>query len=154
MSDNLTLYRTLIEFVWQNGVRFHDLRCLITFVWALVGLLMSQEVHLSQWVLYRASPAKAASKQRQFSRWLHNEQIKPNRVYGPLIKTVLQTWAGERLFIALDSTTLWGRFTLVRLAMIYRGRALPLSWKVLVSQSAMVAYADYKTIVTQISREI
>jgi hypothetical protein len=28
MSDNLTLYRTLIEFVWQNGVRFHDLRCL------------------------------------------------------------------------------------------------------------------------------
>jgi hypothetical protein len=149
MSDNLTLYRTLIEFVWQNGVRFHDLRCLITFVWALVGLLMSQEVHLSQWVLYRASPAKAASKQRQFSRWLHNEQIKPNRVYGPLIKTVLQTWAGERLFIALDSTTLWGRFTLVRLAMIYRGRALPLSWKVLVSQSAMVAYADYKTIVSQ-----
>lgn len=146
MSDNLTLYRTLIEFVWQHGVRFHDLRCLITFVWAIVGLLMSQNVHLSHWVLYRVGPAKAASKQRQFSRWLHNEQIKPNRLYGPLIKAVIQAWAGEQIWLALDSTTLWGRFTLVRLAIVYRGRALPLSWTVLVSQSAMVAYADYKHI--------
>ena len=146
MSDNLTLYRTLIEFVWQHGVRFHDLRCLITFVWAIVGLLMSQNVHLSHWVLYRVGPAKAASKQRQFSRWLHNEQIKPNRLYGPLIKAVLQAWAGEQIWLTLDSTTLWARFTLVRLAIVYRGRALPLSWTVLVSQSAMVAFADYQHI--------
>lgn len=149
MSDNLTLYRTLIKFVWQNGVRFHDLRCLRTFVWALVGLLLSQQIHLSQWVLYRPGQAKAASKQRQFSRWLHNAKIVPSRVYEPLIKAVLRAWAGERLYLALDSTTLWGRFTLVRLALVYRGRALPLSWIVLVSQSAMVAYADYNTIVTR-----
>jgi hypothetical protein len=149
VSDNLTLYRTLIEFVWQNGVRFHDLRCLITFVWALVGLLLSQQIHLSQWVLYRPGQAKAASKQRQFSRWLHNTKIKPDQVYGPLIRAVLQAWVGQRLYLALDSTTLWGGFTLVRLALIYRGRALPLSWLVLVSQSAMVAFADYKPMVSQ-----
>jgi hypothetical protein len=51
MTDSLILYRTLIEFVWQNGVRFHDLRCLITFVWAISGLLLSQQIHLSQWML-------------------------------------------------------------------------------------------------------
>jgi len=149
MSDSLSLYRTLIEFVWQNGVRFHDLRCLITFVWALVGLLMSQQIHLSQWALYRADQTKAASKQRQFSRWLHNAKIVPDQIYGPLIKAILRVWAGERLYLALDSTTLWGCFTLVRVALIYRGRALPLSWLVLVSQSAMVAYADYNSIVRQ-----
>ena len=149
MTDSLILYRTLIEFVWQNGVRFHDLRCLITFVWAIVGLLLSQQIHLSQWMLYRSGPAKAASKQRQLARWLHNAKISPSRVYGPLIRAVLRTWAGQRLYLALDSSVLWNRFALVRLALIYRGRALPLSWIVLTSQSASVALTDYKTILEQ-----
>lgn len=149
MSDSLTLYRTLIDFVWQNGVRFHDLRCLITFVWALVGLLLSQQIHLSQWALYRPGGAKAGSKQRQLSRWLHNRKINPGQVYGPLIKRVLQAWTNQRLYLALDSSSLWGRFTLVRLALIYRGRALPLCWLVLSRQSASVGYADYEVLLRQ-----
>ena len=118
MTDSLILYRTLIEFVWQNGVRFHDLRCLITFVWAIVGLLLSQEIHLSQWLLYRPGPAKAGSKQRQLARWLHNVKISPSQVYEPLIGTVLGAWAGQQLYLALDSSLLWNRFALVRLALI------------------------------------
>lgn len=149
MSDSLTLYRSLLEFVWQNGIRFHDLRCLITFVWALVGLLMSQQIHLSQWALYRPGGVKAGSKQRQLSRWLHNRKINPSQVYGPLIKRVLQAWANQQLYLALDSSSLWGRFTLVRLALIYRGRALPLTWLVLSRQSTSVGYADYQVLLRQ-----
>ncbi|HXV96789.1 MAG TPA: transposase [Anaerolineae bacterium] len=149
MSDSLSLYRTLLEFVWQNGVRFHDLRCLMTFVWALVGLLLSQQIHLSQWALYRPGRAKAGSKQRQLARWLHNRKINPSQVYGPLIKQVLRAWTNQRLFLALDSSSLWGRFTVVRLALIYRGRALPLTWRVLSRQSASVGYADYQIILRQ-----
>lgn len=149
MNDSLTLYRTLIEFVWQNGVRFHDLRCLITFVWALVGLLLSQQIHLSQWVPYRPGSAKAASKQRQVSRWLHNQKIEPLGVYGPLIKAALQAWAGQRLYLVLDSSSLWGRFTVVRLALVYRGRALPVRWLVLSRQSVSVAFSDYQSLLTE-----
>jgi hypothetical protein len=121
----------------------------MTFVWALVGLLLSQQIHLSQWALYRPGQAKAGSKQRQLSRWLHNRKINPSQVYGPLIKRVLRAWANQRLYLALDSSSLWGRFTLVRLALIYRGRALPLCWLVLSSQSASVGYADYHLILRQ-----
>lgn len=32
--DSLTLYRTIMELVVSSQVRFHDLRCLVTFVWA------------------------------------------------------------------------------------------------------------------------
>lgn len=96
------MYRTLIEFVWQNGVRFHDLRCLITFVWAIVGLLLSQQIHVSQWMLYRPGPPKAASKQRQLARWLHNVKISPSQSYEPLIRAVLGAWAGQGLYLALD----------------------------------------------------
>ncbi len=56
-------------------MKFHDLRAALTFGWALVGLLHSKVTHLSQWALYRPGSAKVASKERQFSRWLHNAKI-------------------------------------------------------------------------------
>lgn len=149
MEDSLRLYRIMMDLVWQNGVRFHDLRCLYTFVWGVVGLIMSHQVHLSKWSLYRKGTAKAASKQRQISRWLENDQIRPRGIYRSLIKATLTEWEGRKLYLALDSSQLWGRFTLVRLALIYRGRALPISWVVLTSQSATVAFEDYQVILKE-----
>jgi len=127
-----------MDLIWQNGVRFHDLRILATYVWAVVGLILSQQIHLSRWSLYRVGPTKAASKERQLARWLDNPRILPSHVYQNLIRAVLKEWEGETIYLALDSSQLWGRFTVVRLALIYRGRALPVSWIVLASQSATV----------------
>ena len=70
MSDSLKLYRTIIEIVVKSRVHFHDIRCLTTFVWAVVGVLMEKSVHLSKWGMQRSGEAQAASKQRQFARWL------------------------------------------------------------------------------------
>ena len=41
MSDSLTLYRNIIGKILNTRVHFHDLRCLITFAWAIVGVLFS-----------------------------------------------------------------------------------------------------------------
>jgi hypothetical protein len=149
MSDSLTLYGTLMKFVWQNDIYIHDVRCLVTFVWAMVGLIQSQKIHLSQWQLHRLGRANAASKQRQLSRWLHNPKINPSLVYYYLIKAVLRAWTGQTLYLALDTTSLWGRFTVVRLALIYRGRAIPISWTVLTRGSTSVALLDYQTVLFQ-----
>jgi len=146
MGDSLILYRTIMGLVWKSGVRFHDLRCLSTFIWSVVGLILSHQVHLSNWALYRVGRAKAASKQRQLARWLENKCIQPSCIYPALIRTALKDWEGECLYLALDSSQLWERFTVVRMALIYRGRALPLSWMVLTSQSASVAFETYQPI--------
>lgn len=50
MSDSLRLYRTIIELIRNSKVRFHDMRCLVTFAWAIVGLILEKSVHLSKWV--------------------------------------------------------------------------------------------------------
>jgi len=149
MSDSLTLYGTLMKFIWQNDIYIHDIRCLVSFVWAIVGLIQSQKIHLSQWQVHRVGRANAASKQRQLSRWLHNPKINPSLVYYYLIKAVLRAWTGQTLYLALDPTSLWGRFTIVRLALIYRGRAIPISWIVLSSGSTSVALRDYRTVLFQ-----
>jgi hypothetical protein len=151
MENSLKLYRIIMEFVWQSGIRFHDLRTLNVFVWSIIGLLMSHQVHLSQWLLYRTGSAKAASKQRQLSRWLHNSKIDPLTIYRPLIQKILLEFADQTLYLALDSSRLWNRFTIVRLALIYRGRALPLTWIVQASQTAKVTFTDYQPLLVSVA---
>jgi hypothetical protein len=154
MSNHNTLFNNLMHFVYKSGIRFHDLRTLTTFVWALVGLLVSETIHLNQWALHRPGLAKAASKERQLSRWLHNERIVPAVVYRPMLARVIAEWAGETLYLALDTSQLWKRFVIVRLALVYRGRALPLGWVVQASGSAMVAVACYQRMLAEVAELI
>jgi hypothetical protein len=149
MSDSLRLYRTIIEMLRNSQVRFHDMRCLITFAWAIVGVLLEKSVHLSKWSMHRIGEVQAASKQRQFGRWLKNAKIIPAEIYRRLAQTAFADWNGHKIYLALDSSSLWDEFVLVRVAMIYRGRALPLSWVVLKQQSTMVAFEKYKHILKE-----
>jgi len=149
MSDSLTLYRTIIDMILNTRVHFHDFRCLITFAWAIVGVLLEKSVHLSKWGIHRTGRAKAASKQRQFVRWLKNAKIEPATIYRDLVKTVFAEWRNHKIYLALDSSSLWDEFVIVRIALVYRGRALPLSWIVLKQQSTMVAFEKYKQILKE-----
>jgi hypothetical protein len=150
-SNHTTLFYNLMQFICGAGVRFHDLRVTTTFVWAVFGLIVSKCVRLNLWALFRPGEAKIASRERQFSRWLHNARIQPMQVYRPLMETVLQEWAGETIYLALDTSQLWGRFTVVCLSLVYRGRALPVGWIVCASGSATVALARYQRMLAQVS---
>jgi hypothetical protein len=156
MSNHNTLFNNLMHFVCSAGVRFHDLRALATFVWALVGLIVSETIHLNLWALHRPGASKAASKERQLSRWLHNDKIAPSVVYRPLVAQVLAEWVGETLYLALDTSLLWQRFVIVRLALVYRGRALPLGWVVRASASASatLALACYQRMLAEVAELI
>lgn len=149
MSDSLRLYRTIIEMIGNSRVRFHDMRCMVTFAWAIVGLLLEKSVHLSKWGMHRCGEVQAASKQRQFARWLKNARIVPAEIYKCLVQTGFADWAGQKLYLALDSSSLWDEFVVVRVALIYRGRALPLSWVILKQQSTTVAFGKYKHILKE-----
>ena len=58
-------------------------------------------------------------------------------------------WGEQRLYLALDTSMLWGKYCLVRLSIIYRGRAVPLVWKVLEHQSSTVAFEVYKDLLNK-----
>jgi len=149
MSDSLELYSAILGIVMNSHVHFHDIRCLMTFAWAIVGILLEKSVHLSKWSILRSGDAQAASKQRQFARWLDNNRIVPGELYKPLAQTALSDLRGQKIYLALDGSSLWDEFVIVRLALIYRGRAIPISWVVLQQKSAMVAFEKYKHILKE-----
>lgn len=127
-SNHTTRFYNLMRFICDAGVRFHDLRTTATFVWVVFGLIVRECVPLNMGALFRPGKAPITSKERPFSRWLHNDRIRPMLVYRPLVEKALQKWAGATLYLALDTSQLGGRFPLVCLSWVSRGRALPVGW--------------------------
>lgn len=124
--------------------QWRDVRHLKTLVWMVVGLLLSGNISLTDWLDYVCSRAMfAQSVQRRFSRWLSNPRIQERKLYAPLIRQALSKWNQAQLVIAMDTSLLWNRYCLIRISLIYRGRAIPLMWKVMAHPSSTVAHSDY-----------
>jgi hypothetical protein len=48
------------------------------------------------------------------------------------------------MYVALDTSMLWNTYCLIRLSVIYRGRAVPLVWRVIEHGSAAVSFETYQ----------
>ena len=148
MTDSLQLYGTLMTAFCKLIPRsiFRDVRRLKVMAWAVVGLCLTKTVNFNLWGEVVISAAQqAASHQRRFHRWLHNPCVSPFAFYYPLLLAALRTWQVEQVMhLALDTTDLPNGYVLIRLALIYRGRAIPVTWRVLKHASTEVSFEDYR----------
>jgi hypothetical protein len=149
MESTPLLYRTLVDVLGCHK-NWLDVRHLKTLAWMMTGLILSREISLGSWALYVHSRAQyVASTIRRFRRFLDNDRIDIPRLYTPLLHQALQGWHHSTVYVALDTSMLWNTYCLVRLSLIYRGRAIPLVWKVFEHGSASIAYEDYHTLLDQ-----
>src|SRR5262249_36917368 len=138
------LYETLV-YVLSQHAKWVDQRHLKTLAWMMVGLLQAGGINLTAWAPYVGSRARyAQSTVRRFRRWLDNDKIDVLSLYGPLLQQALAEWGEQALYVALDTSMLWNTYCLIRLAVIYRGRAVPLVWCVLEHGSAQVGFETYR----------
>lgn len=72
-------------------------------------------------------------------------------LYGPLLQQALAEWGTQVLYLALDTSMLWETYCLVRIALVYRGRAIPIVWVVLEHPSSSVAYDVYKGVLDKVA---
>ena len=70
-------------------------------------------------------------------------------MYKPLIQAALETWDAECLYLCLDTSLFWEEYCLIRLAVVYRGRSIPLAWRVLEHTSASVSFDAYQELISQ-----
>jgi len=149
MENTPYLYDTLLGVLGQHS-QWLDLRHRKTLAWMMVGLIHSKTISLGAWVPFVISRAQyAQSIVRRFSRWLDNNRIQVEPLYGPLIQKALVGWVGKRVYVALDTSMLWNTYCLIRLSVIYRGRAVPLGWRVLKHGSATVSLEMYKELLDE-----
>jgi len=151
MEDTPRLYHTLVHVLSQHR-KWLDVRHYQTLAWMMVGLIQSGMIGLNAWAPYVVSRAVyAQSTVRRFARWLDNGRIEVHHLYGPLIQQALAEWGNHVLYLALDTTTLWGKYCVVRISVIYRGRAVPIVWQALEHGSSSVAYEIYRNLLDKVA---
>ena len=149
MENTSYLYDTLLRVLGQHS-NWLDLRHRKTLAWMMVGLICAKTVSLGAWTPFVVSQAQyAQSLVRRFRRWLDNNRITVEPLYGPLIEQAVVGWAGKRMYVALDTSMLWNTYCLIRLSVIYRGRAVPLVWRVIEHGSAAVSFETYQDILNE-----
>jgi hypothetical protein len=153
MSEAKQVYRDLMNALLPILPRtvYGDIRRVANWVWAIVGVCLTHTVRLEAWSEILESCAYyAASRVRRFSRFLHNRAIDPKEWYKPLIQSVLKDWpSNSKVYIALDTTALTP-FVLIRVSLIYRGRAIPLAWRAIRFPSTKVSFAEYQPVLDQV----
>jgi Transposase DDE domain len=143
MENSPRLYSELVEVCGQPG-QWRDVRHLQTLAWMVVGLIQAEGVKLTAWVPFVQGRARyAQSTQRRFRRWLANRRIEVAPLYGPLIQQALPDWGTHTVYLALDTSMLWNQYCLIRLSVVYRGRAVPIVWEVLEHGSSSVTHEAY-----------
>ncbi len=116
-------------------------------------MICSECISLTKWGIYVRSRAQfAQSHQRRFSRWLHNSRINVQRIYSPLIAAALAKWNVSEMTLIEDTTMLWDEYCLIRLSIQYRGRAIPLVWRVLRHSSSSVGFEVYQGMLKRAAR--
>lgn len=143
MKNHSHIYNALWNWLSQGQSWQHKTH-LTTCIGIIIALLEVGSVNLTQWITYIPCRGRyAQSQQRRLQRWLHNSRINVHRLYKPLIESALSTWQEPKMYLSLDTSVFWQDYCLIRLAVVHRGRAIPVVWRVLKHGSATVAFNDY-----------
>ena len=133
MSDNHRRYRAIREALIQcypgelSGRMTQHVTILAAFISGIVGSKSSQLPSIASKVPDRA---KAESRVKRLSRWLDNEHIKEEIYFLPYAELLLTHLALETVVLVMDGSGVGRGCCALMIHVIYKGRALPLAWRV------------------------
>lgn len=153
MSPTSRLYDALSRYLRQREIQWQDARHLATLCWMMIGMIESQNVHLNGFGVYVISRAQVAqSHQRRFRRWLSNRRIDVVSAHDALIRQALSAWKQQRLDLSLDTTVVWNCFCIVWVGVVYRGRTVPIAWRIVAQSSSTVQLWTIQRVLRQAAR--
>ena len=149
MENTPILYQCLLLLL-DHG-QWRDFRQLKTAASMIVGMILSGSTNLTKWIPFAQGRALIAqSVQRRFARWLDNHHINMHQLYAPLIGEAVSEWGESTLYLAFDTSMLWDRYCIIRICVVYRGRAVPIAWEVIEHGSASVSYRVYRRVLHRV----
>ena len=155
MAPTSRLYDALSQYLSQCDIQWQDMRHLKTLCWMIIGMIESQNVHLNGFGVYVISRAQIAqSHQRRFRRWLSNRRIDVFAAHHALVRQALSQWERERLYLSLDTTVVWNCFCIVWVGVVYRGRTVPVAWRVVAQSSSTVRLWTIQRVLRQAQRTL
>ncbi|NJL58151.1 hypothetical protein HC928_25830 [bacterium] len=69
---------------------------------------------------------------------MSNRRIDVVSAHHALVGQAVSQWKQERLYLSLDTTLVWNCFCIVWVGVVYRGRTLPIAWRIVAQSSSTV----------------
>src|SRR5439155_8009222 len=133
MSDNLRRYRAIRDALAQcyptscQGNFARHLNTLAALISGIVGSTSSQLPHIATKV---PDGTKPESRVKRFTRWLDNDHILEEVYFLPYADVLLRHLALQTVVLVMDGSGVGRGCTALMLHVVYKGRALPLAWRV------------------------
>ena len=133
MSDNLRRYRAIRDALTQyypgqpSGAVARHLITLAALISGIVGSKSTQLPHIAAKVPNGTTPD---SRVKRFARWCDNAHILEEVYFLPYAEVLLRHLALQTLVLIMDGSSVGRGCTALMIHVVYKGRALPLAWRV------------------------
>src|ERR671932_1550996 len=133
MSDNLRRYRAIRDALTQcypgqpTGNCARHLSTLAALISGIVGSKSTQLPHIAATV---PNGTKPESRVKRFARWCDNAHILEEVYFLPYAEVLLRHLALQTLVLVMDGSGVGRGGTTLMMHVVYKGRALPLAWRV------------------------
>jgi Transposase DDE domain len=133
MSDNLRRYRAIRDALTQcypgppSGTVARHLITLAALISGIVGSKSAQLPHIAAKV---PNGTKPESRVKRFARWVDNAHILEEVYFLPYAEVLLRHLALQTLVLVMDGSGVGRGCTALMIHVVYKGRALPLAWRV------------------------
>jgi Transposase DDE domain len=94
------------------------------------GIVASKSTQLPKVAAKVPNGTKPESRVKRFARWLDNERIVEEVYFLPYAEILLAPLALETLVLVMDGSVVGCGCVALMLHVLYKGRALPLAWRV------------------------
>jgi hypothetical protein len=133
MRDNLRRYRAIRDALPQGysdqptGIVARHVTTLAALISGIVG---SKSPQLPSVATKIPDGTKPESRVKRLTRWLDNERILEEVYFLPYVDLLLTQLAIETLVVVMDGSVVGRGCLALMLHVVYKGRALPLVWRV------------------------
>jgi Transposase DDE domain len=133
MSDNLRRYRAIRDALTQGypgqptGIVARHVTTLAALISGIVG---SKSTQLPSVATKIPDGTKPESRVKRLTRWLDNDRILEEVYFLPYVDLLLTQLALETLVLVMDGSVVGRGCLALMLHVVYKGRALPLAWRV------------------------
>ena len=133
MSDNLRRYRAIrdaLKHASPTPPTGHFARHLHTRAALISGIVGGKSTPLPQIAAKVPDASKPESRVKRFSRWFDNDSMREEGYFLPYAEVLLRHVALQTVVLVMDGSGVGRGCCALMMHVIYKGRALPLTWRV------------------------
>ena len=133
MSDNLRRYRAIrdaLTHAYPTPPTGNFARHLQTLAALISGIVGSKSTPLPHIATQVPDGTKPESRVKRFARWVDNERILEEMSFVPYADLLLRHFALQTVVLVMDGSVVGHGCNALMLHVVYKGRALPLAWRV------------------------